>query len=177
MKRPGRAGSGDAFLLLTGHVREATLNAGKKGDGVGFRGYRGGPFFKGMFLFRDDAVTGGSVETRHDEGTEEKRERVYYCRECGTTITSRKYSFEMEDQHLHTFLNPSGLIFQISCFSRARGCRVYGSYTAEFSWFPGYEWAIALCRGCGRHMGWHYSSGASDFFGLIMENLAEGEED
>ncbi len=128
-------------------------------------------------FFRDEEVPGGSVETLEEEKTDEKREQVYFCRSCGNTITSRKYNFEIDDRHLHTFMNPAGLIFQIACFSHASGCHIYGEYTEEFTWFAGYEWSIALCRVCSRHLGWHYSSGLSSFYGLIMENLAEGEED
>jgi len=128
-----------------------------------------------IFLFRDEPHTGGSVEVREDAAVDEKREPVYFCRSCGNSITSRKYSLEIDEKHLHTFMNPSGLIFQITCFSEAPGCLIYGSYTDEFTWFAGYEWSVVLCRVCSQHLGWHYSSGGNGFFGLIMDNLAEGE--
>ena len=132
---------------------------------------------KRALLFREDPAFGGNTETGKEAKSEEKREQVYFCRTCGNSITSRKYSFDMEGRHLHTFMNPSGLIFQIACFSHASGCHIFGNYTGEFTWFSGYDWSVVLCRVCGKHLGWHYSSGENGFFGLIMENLAEGEED
>ena len=52
----------------------------------------------------------------------------------------------------------------------APGAAPAGGASDEFTWFPGYSWRIALCRDCGRHMGWQFL-GDDDFFGLIKTHL------
>ena len=49
-----------------------------------------------------------------------------------------------------------------------------GDPTGDHTWFAGYLWCFALCRGCGRHLGWHYQSdgGGDNFFGLIKDRLS-----
>jgi hypothetical protein len=32
-----------------------------------------------------------------------------------------------------------------------------GAASAEYSWFPGYAWTIALCAACAVHLGWRYA--------------------
>jgi hypothetical protein len=73
--------------------------------------------------------------------------------------------------HQHVFTNPAGITYQICCFSSAGGCVIYGIPTAEFSWFSGYAWTIALCANCLLHVGWYYQSEKSCFFGLIPDHL------
>ena len=41
---------------------------------------------------------------------------------------------------------------------------------AEHTWFAGFRWQVALCDGCGGHVGWWYL-GDSSFVGLIATRL------
>jgi hypothetical protein len=130
----------------------------------------------GPFLFRD-SVPGGDVRilerAGEEEGLKPEKEPLLLCRFCGHAITSPKESISFEGRHSHTFMNPAGIVYTIGCFSEAKGCSLYGNPSSEYTWFTGYRWTVALCGRCGGHMGWHYSSGESSFYGLILENLSE----
>jgi hypothetical protein len=45
-----------------------------------------------------------------------------------------------------------------------------GGASAEFSWFSGYRWRVALCGRCLGHLGWRFEQGDS-FYGLILDRL------
>ncbi len=79
--------------------------------------------------------------------------------------------FSVNGSHRHLGTNPHGLSFEIGCFRTAPGCHQVGQETAEWSWFPGYRWRVALCRGCGMHLGWCYRGGEPAFYGLIVDQL------
>jgi hypothetical protein len=53
-----------------------------------------------------------------------------------------------------------------------------GTPTDEYSWFPGYSWTIATCKGCSEHLGWVFyeRNGANwdvKFQSLIITKLRE----
>jgi hypothetical protein len=70
-----------------------------------------------------------------------------------------------------TFMNPAAVVYTILCFSEAIGCDVRGIPTDEYTWFPGYTWAYALCGGCEIHLGWCFEGSAGSFFGLIHDRV------
>ncbi len=99
-------------------------------------------------------------------------EHNYFCRYCGTLITSVRQRTERHGAFGHTFTNPGGFVFGIGCFIEAPGCADAGDYTGEHTWFHGYQWCYALCTGCASHLGWHYEGrGRSPFYGLILDRL------
>ena len=102
----------------------------------------------------------------------ERLARVLVCRECGQEITSPDHAFEVGGSHQHTFFNPVGILYEIGCFSQARGCANLGHPSVEFSWFPGFAWRYAHCDRCATHLGWRWESGGETFFGLILVHLA-----
>jgi hypothetical protein len=112
---------------------------------------------------------------RVDE-TERDRGRRLCCVVCGHAITTTAARTSVSGHHLHTFCNPHGLVFEIGCFSEAPGCGATGPAEHFFSWFPGYAWRMGVCRGCHAHLGWSYGD-APDFWGLIVDRLAEREDD
>ncbi|HPC42688.1 MAG TPA: cereblon family protein [Spirochaetota bacterium] len=93
------------------------------------------------------------------------------CKTCGNPITSDEAGIAMNGSHEHTFMNPRGMVFRIGCFSKAAGCFIVGSPTDEYTWFPGFAWCCVICARCQSHLGWHYRSGGSGFFGLILDQL------
>ena len=101
--------------------------------------------------------------------------RVLVCAACLQAVTSTSARIEMSGSHAHTFSNPHGLVFHIGCFALAPGCGAASDPSTLHTWFPGYAWQIAVCRGCGEHLGWLFRSGDSRFHGLILDRLAETE--
>ena len=96
------------------------------------------------------------------------------CKKCKYPITQDINRIQISEKHQHVFANPNGFVFQLGCFSQAPGCSVYGDKTSYFTWFPGYAWQIALCASCGDLLGWAFQSKDNTFFGLILDNLTQG---
>jgi hypothetical protein len=97
--------------------------------------------------------------------------RRLLCRACGHPITTEADSTTVEGAHEHVKRNPAGLVFRIGCFRAAPGAAGWGDAFAEHTWFAGYTWQIALCAGCGVHLGWAFHSDGSSFHGLVTERL------
>lgn len=124
-----------------------------------------------IYLLREEAKTSSDIDIDQESEEKEQSEEGLFCRYCGQYITSAKYAVEMGGRHHHTFFNPAGIIYEIRCFSSAQGCSSHGPPSREFTWFAGYSWRLALCSLCSAHMGWYFSSGDSNFCGLIARNL------
>lgn len=103
----------------------------------------------------------------------ERAERQLVCRVCGAAIARTGAACSIGGAFRHTFFNPAGIVFEIGSFVEAPGCTVSGAPTYEFTWFPGYAWRFAHCRGCGAHLGWQFA-GPAGFFGLVLDRLVEG---
>ncbi|VVS91217.1 cereblon family protein [Desulfoluna spongiiphila] len=101
---------------------------------------------------------------------------VIVCATCGFPITRDNDRMEVGGSHTHGFANPHGLYYEIGCFAAAPGCAFSSDSSAEFSWFAGYRWRLAGCRGCGTHMGWLFESKTGSFVGLILAALTREEE-
>ncbi len=124
----------------------------------------------------------GSSGTAPDTETEvldPEKGRVLRCVQCRYKITGTSSRLQVNGNHSHVFCNPHGLVYELGCFSSARGCGLIGSPSAEFSWFPGYSWRVAVCSRCHLHMGWSFQplNGAGGFWGLILSHLVEEEDE
>lgn len=135
------------------------------------------------FALRENTGEPGAVRTKSPRPGPKESDGsggpALRCRACRFKITDKGARIEVGGKHGHTFFNPHGLVFDIGCFARAPGCGLIGSPTTEFAWFPGHAWRIAMCRGCGVHLGWSFSlaSGSSFFFGLILDLLVEESDE
>lgn len=106
--------------------------------------------------------------TAHDR----EPSREILCAACGHRITAERDRIEAGGGHEHRFFNPHGILFHIGCFRRAAGCLTTGEASLHFTWFAGYAWRLALCRGCLRHLGWRFDNASGDsFFGLVLNRL------
>ncbi len=102
-----------------------------------------------------------------------EKERRLYCIACKHSITSHGQRAEVQGAHQHTCANPRQINYHIGCFRQAPGCIEIGETTEEYTWFAGYAWQVALCGGCGTHLGWLFQRrGADRFYGLILAQLA-----
>ena len=95
------------------------------------------------------------------------------CRACGSVVTGRNQRMQVSGSHHHTFFNPAGIVYELGCFHQAPGCLVTGAPSAEFTWFPGYLWRVALCRRCRVHLGWLFIMEGNFFYGLILTKLCD----
>ncbi len=126
-----------------------------------------------------DALADQDVESLLEDEVEESPDRSpLICTACGERITSIRERVEMNGTHAHTFTNPHGFTFDIGCFRSAPGCKPMGEATDAWTWFRGYAWRVAVCGGCGAHLGWGYEPASPDpdnrgFFGLILDRLSQ----
>jgi len=129
--------------------------------------------FQVIQLRQENGREGGSSRPviADREKDETRDERQIMCAHCRHLITTKQCRLEVDGAHEHTFFNPAGIVYEIGCYSKAIGCMPSGPPTAEFSWFRGYEWRFSLCSSCFTHLGWHYESAGSSFFGLIFSKL------
>lgn len=107
------------------------------------------------------------------ETTDRKKtghERVIICKSCGHMITSESAKIMVNNSHVHTFMNPSGIVYTFGCFQDAPGIIAAGIATSEYTWFPGYSWQILICANCREHLGWMFRNGDT-FFALIVGKL------
>ncbi len=129
----------------------------------------------GAFLFRDTPRATDSIgrpkvsEADHEKVAEEPG--ALLCKTCGHLITHEHARVTLQGAHQHTFANPHGLVFEIGLFQTAPGCTYEGALTADFSWFAGFQWKIALCGRCLTHLGWLFVSGTHRINGLILNRL------
>lgn len=105
-----------------------------------------------------------------DQAAETPPAGKLYCRSCRLEVTDESQRTSVAGEHVHTRSNPHGAIFCFGCFAGAPGCVVIGGATEEHSWFTGCRWRVAVCRGCGEHLGWLFT-GERRFFGLILGRL------
>ncbi|HEU5338777.1 MAG TPA: cereblon family protein [Sulfuricaulis sp.] len=100
-----------------------------------------------------------------------KKEKRLFCAACRHPITHQDERIPVQGGHEHRFTNPHGITYHIGCYREAAGCSVVGESTAEFTWFPGYAWRIALCANCQTHLGWRFQTAGEYFHGLILNRL------
>ena len=125
--------------------------------------------------FLKGEVLGEIYSSIEDEVKEETVDEKWHiiCAECSQGITGDSERFEVNGAHEHTFINPSGIIFQIGCFARVFETKISGSATEQWCWFKGYSWRIVSCASCSTHLGWVYMAhGEIRFFGLILNRLS-----
>ncbi len=124
------------------------------------------------YLYTEDGGKRDKRETEQKEKKKSKKERKLLCKHCEHIISSPEYRINFQGAFDHTFLNPSGQMFQIGCFRKANGCAVLGEVSSEWTWFQGFQWQVALCGQCLKHLGWFYQSETDfPFFGLILDAL------
>ncbi len=119
-------------------------------------------------------LPGAPVLGDEERPVREGEERLIRCAACGLGLAQVTARVQIGGRHAHVFANPAGLVFEIGCFRGVFGARGEGPFMAEFSWFPGHSWQVAICRSCEAHLGWRFSSlEGFRFWGLILSRLAE----
>ncbi|KAI5631997.1 yippee zinc-binding/DNA-binding /Mis18, centromere assembly domain-containing protein [Phthorimaea operculella] len=100
------------------------------------------------------------------------RKSVLCCATCANEIARRDHIFAMSSEGVHSnYTNLGGYMHDIVTVSRAVNIELTGAPSAEYSWFPGYTWTIAVCSACMAHVGWRFdamrkSLRPTQFYGL-----------
>jgi cereblon len=76
-----------------------------------------------------------------------------------------------------TFLNPHGFVHEVVTVRWAKNLVVAEPPTTDFTWYPGYAWAIAWCGRCRTHVGWSFTAVSNDsparFWALRRDSVIE----
>lgn len=136
------------------------------------------PGFHGAIplLFREDVSAEKSrvIDKADQDEEREEQQRGLLCKSCNAMITDENQRVDIAGSHQHTFFNPAGIVFELGCFKNAPGCSAMGESSAEFTWFAGYVWRVAVCRSCSAHLGWQFTGADNLFYGLILPKLIAG---
>jgi hypothetical protein len=103
-------------------------------------------------------------------------EKAYQCFACGELITYSDRVVAIAGRSRHFFVNPAGVECDFKTFYACRGAVTVGGPTLTDTWFPGFSWRMAFCRGCGQHLGWYYEAVStaewpSAFWGILLSQL------
>ncbi|EDW81418.1 uncharacterized protein Dwil_GK12054 [Drosophila willistoni] len=134
-------------------------------------------------LMRSTFLT-DSVNTRLQIiGSTLKDESVFYCRYCNSSLAYCSDLFAMSKHGVQTqYCNSAGYIHETNTVYRVMTHAIgySGEPTTEFSWFPGYQWHIILCKFCAQHVGWEFKAVQPNltpklFFGLAGSSVRIGK--
>ena len=118
------------------------------------------------------SLTRVRVKKSTRDKTANRKKGALVCKACGHDITTSSERISINGQHVHTRMNPAGFEYTFDCFREAPGCRQLGMPSFEHTWFAGHSWQLAVCAGCGEHLGWLFRNG-NVFYGLIEDRLVE----
>lgn len=124
-----------------------------------------------LFFFDPQAEEDKKQTVKQRAITQPKKEKRLFCAACRHLVTHQDERIPVQGGHEHSFTNPRGITYHIGCYREAAGCSAVGESTAEFTWFSGYAWRVALCTNCRTHLGWRFQSGTDYFHGLILNRL------
>jgi hypothetical protein len=126
-----------------------------------------------VFALENRRTARGTVPiVESDDRREVAADEVLVCRRCQRLVTTRRQRMEVQGSHAHRFMNPTGFLYEIGCFSEAVGCLSIGPQSTEYPWFQGFAWRCAHCGGCSVQLGWQFRGANTAFFGLILDRLA-----
>ncbi|XP_049878734.1 protein cereblon-like [Pectinophora gossypiella] len=109
----------------------------------------------GLALF----VVDNALLRLHMEVRDISRKNVLCCVSCAAEIARREHILAMSSEGVHSnYTNLGGYMHDIVTVSRAANTELTGTASAEYSWFPGYTWTIAVCAACMAHVGWRFDA-------------------
>ncbi|QBH14154.1 hypothetical protein DO021_13115 [Desulfobacter hydrogenophilus] len=119
--------------------------------------------------------TDRQTQKKSAPGVQPTIEPVILCKNCNAVVTKPEFAVHTRQGFSQTFANPAGHVFEIGCFTKASGCFQESPPSSEFTWYPGFDWCIGICRNCTFHLGWIFlpagQGSGSKFYGLILEHL------
>ena len=101
------------------------------------------------------------------------KEGYVFCLACSHVLAHPQDRLKVAGSHEHIFSNPHGFMHHFACYQEALGCAIEGPSVAADSWFPGYLWRLAMCAGCGQHIGWLFERN-DHFYGILLDKVQTG---
>ena len=101
---------------------------------------------------------------KDDETKKQKRERresiCLSCSSCSAPLSALASLVAMSDEGAGgAYCNPAGLVHDVLTVGEVfpNAVALEGEPSAEFSWFPGFAWTVAVCVRCRQHLGWQFT--------------------
>ena len=113
------------------------------------------------------------IEQERELSSPQPGKKIFLCKKCNYPIALQEDILKVSGTITHSFTNPSGINFNIICFSKALGVLTHGELTREFSWFPDYAWCYSHCINCLLHLGWLFNSSFDKFYCFIRDTLSQ----
>ncbi|XP_016996865.2 protein cereblon [Drosophila takahashii] len=112
-----------------------------------------------------------------------QEESLFFCRYCNSSLAHCSDLFAMSKHGVQTqYCNPEGYIHETNTVYRVMSHAIgySGEPSTKFSWFPGYQWHIILCKFCAQHVGWEFKAVQPNltprlFFGLAGSSVRIGK--
>ncbi|KAH8354182.1 hypothetical protein KR084_002623 [Drosophila pseudotakahashii] len=112
-----------------------------------------------------------------------QEESLFFCRYCNSSLAHCADLFAMSKHGVQTqYCNPEGYIHETNTVYRVMSHAIgySGEPSTKFSWFPGYQWHIILCKFCAQHVGWEFKAVQPNltprlFFGLAGSSVRIGK--
>jgi len=104
--------------------------------------------------------------------------KAFVCSTCRAPLGKHTDIVPMNKEGLQAaYCNPAGAIHETVTLYHAKNIVLNREPPSTVcSWFPGYAWTIASCKGCGFHVGWLFTATNEDlkprrFWGLTRRSL------
>ncbi|XP_055847992.1 protein cereblon isoform X2 [Episyrphus balteatus] len=99
---------------------------------------------------------------------------VFVCRVCRNPIAHCRELFAMSKHGVQSqYCNSSGYIHETNTVYKVfpNAITFSGEPSSEFSWFPGYEWHIIVCKMCNRHIGWQFRANGDNLSPVLFYGI------
>uniref|UniRef100_A0A1A9VAV4 Protein cereblon n=1 Tax=Glossina austeni TaxID=7395 RepID=A0A1A9VAV4_GLOAU len=108
-----------------------------------------------------------------------KEEYIFSCRFCSSHIANCRELFAMSKHGVQTqYCNSAGYVHETNTLYQIviQAILYSGAPSAEFSWFPGYQWHSIVCKVCKHHLGWEFKAVEPNlvpkqFFGISSSSV------
>ena len=114
-----------------------------------------------LFGVFSDVAGEGKNDEKADEKKKGGRESICLsCSSCSAPLSALASLVAMSDEGAGgAYCNPAGLVHDVLTVGEVfpNAVALEGEPSAEFSWFPGYAWTVAVCVRCRKHLGWQFT--------------------
>ena len=124
-------------------------------------------------VFSDEISFSGEGNKKDGEKDDETKKRqknkesiCLSCSSCSAPLSALASLVAMSDEGAGgAYCNPAGLVHDVLTVGEVfpNAVALEGEPSAEFSWFPGFAWTVAVCVRCRQHLGWQFTPEAPTF--------------
>ena len=124
-------------------------------------------------VFSDEISFSGEGKKKDGEKDDETKKRqknkesiCLSCSSCSAPLSALASLVAMSDEGAGgAYCNPAGLVHDVLTVGEVfpNAVALEGEPSAEFSWFPGFAWTVAVCVRCRQHLGWQFTPEAPTF--------------